>query len=96
MFGIGWPEFLLIAVVALMVIGPKDIPKALHSLGKAVRKLRVMSKSITDGFDDLTRDAELDDIVNQANSIVLDDDLQILSEHQVAKEKQKKIIDEIN
>jgi len=69
MFGIGGLEFLIIIIAAILFIGPKDLPKVLYELGKIARKLRAMSKSITDGLDDLTKEAELDDIVKQANIV---------------------------
>lgn len=69
MFGIGWSEILLTAVVALIVIGPKDLPGALYSLGKVSRKGMDLSRGFRKAFDDVMKEAELDDIVRQANKV---------------------------
>ena len=67
MFGIGLPEFLIILVVAVVVIGPKDLPRALYSAGKLVRKFRVLTGDIQKSLDHIMQEGELDDIVQQAN-----------------------------
>ena len=57
MFSIGtWGEILIIAVVALIVIGPKDLPYALKQLGKWVKKLRGWRRELQSHFDDLIKD----------------------------------------
>ncbi len=57
MFSMGtWGEILIIAVIALIVIGPKDLPYALKQLGKWVRKLRLMQQELQSSFNDLTKD----------------------------------------
>ena len=63
MFGIGLPEFLVILVVAVVVIGPKDLPRALYNAGKLVRKFRVLSADIQKSLDAVLHEGELDDIV---------------------------------
>ena len=67
MFGIGLPEFLVILVVAVVVIGPKDLPRALYTAGKLVRKFRVLTADIQKSLDGIMHEGELDDIVQQAN-----------------------------
>ena len=67
MFGIGLPEFLVILVVAVVVIGPKDLPRALYMAGKFVRKFRVLTADIQKSLDGIIHEGELDDIVQQAN-----------------------------
>jgi sec-independent protein translocase protein TatB len=52
-------ELLVIAVVALLVIGPKDLPRALHQLGKWVGKARGMARHFRTGLDTMIREAEL-------------------------------------
>ncbi|MGP1396609.1 MAG: Sec-independent protein translocase protein TatB [Inquilinaceae bacterium] len=61
MLDIGWPEFALILVVALLVIGPKDLPKALYTVGKWVRKARAVTGDFQRHIDTMVRDAELED-----------------------------------
>ncbi len=66
MFDIGWPELMIIAVVALVVIGPKDLPKAIYGVGKWVRKARMVAREFQGHIDDMMREAELDDLRQQA------------------------------
>ena len=70
MFDIGWQELLILAILAIIVIGPKDLPRAIRSVTHWIRKARGMARSLQDGLDDMVREAELDDIKNQANSIM--------------------------
>ena len=65
LFDIGWPELLLIGVVALVVIGPKDLPRALRIAGYWVRKARTLSREFQSSVDQMIREAELDDMRDQ-------------------------------
>ena len=62
LFDIGWPELMLIGVVALVVIGPKDLPRALRVAGYWVRKARTLSREFHSSVEQMIRDAELDEI----------------------------------
>lgn len=62
MFDIGALELLLIVVVAIIVIGPKDMPAALRVAGRWVGKIRRASAQFRSGFDALVREAEMEDI----------------------------------
>ena len=62
MFGIAPDEFLLLAVVALVVIGPKDLPKAMRVVGRIVGKARGMAAQFRSGFDSMVREAELEEM----------------------------------
>jgi sec-independent protein translocase protein TatB len=62
MFGIDSLELLAIALVALIVIGPKDLPKAMRWLGQWTGKARAMSRHLRTGFDAMMREAELDEM----------------------------------
>ena len=62
MFDIAPSEFLLVAVVALLVIGPKDLPKAMRFLGYWVGKARGVMGQVRSGFDSMVREAELHDM----------------------------------
>src|SRR5438874_1958331 len=61
-FDIGWPELMLIGVVALLVIGPKDLPAALRVAGFWLRKARTLSREFQSSVDQMIRDAELDEM----------------------------------
>lgn len=58
----GFTEFLLIAIVALIVVGPKDLPLMMRKLGKFVGKARAMAREFQSAFDDIARQAELDEL----------------------------------
>jgi sec-independent protein translocase protein TatB len=62
MFDLGWSELLLIAAVALIVIGPKDLPQAIRTVTQVIRKLRGMARDFQSGLDDLAREAGVDEI----------------------------------
>lgn len=59
MFDIGWQEIFLIAIIALVVIGPKDLPRALKTVTGVIRKLRGMAREFQSGLDDIVRESEL-------------------------------------
>jgi sec-independent protein translocase protein TatB len=62
MFGIDSSEFLLVALVALVVIGPKDLPKAMRVLGYWVGRARAVGRQFRAGFDEMVREAELEEM----------------------------------
>ena len=62
MFDIGAPEILLVAIVAILVIGPKDLPTALRLVGRWVGKARAMMNEVRSGFDTMVREAELEEM----------------------------------
>src|SRR5229473_1280547 len=62
LFDIGWPELMLIGIVALVVIGPKDLPRALRVAGFWVRKARTLSREFQSSIDQMIREAELEDV----------------------------------
>jgi sec-independent protein translocase protein TatB len=59
MFDVGSSELLMVAVVALVVIGPKDLPKAMRVVGHWVGKARGLARQLRSGFDDIVRESEL-------------------------------------
>jgi sec-independent protein translocase protein TatB len=62
MFGIDSSEFLLVALVALVVIGPKDLPKAMRVVGYWVGRARGVARQFRSGFDAMVREAELEEM----------------------------------
>lgn len=62
MFDIGWPELLVVAIVLIIVVGPKDLPPMLRAFGRTTKKLRAMASEFRGQFDDALREAELDDV----------------------------------
>ena len=71
----GWSELMLIGIVALIVIGPKDLPKALRVAGFWVRKARTLSREFQSSVEQMVREAELDEMrqeLKKATEIDLD------------------------
>ncbi len=69
MFDIGWDEMALVAVIALIVIGPKDLPQVLRTAGQWVRKARSLAGEFQRGVDEMVREAELHDLKNQVEKV---------------------------
>jgi sec-independent protein translocase protein TatB len=65
MFDIGWSELAVIAVVALVVIGPKDLPKVLRTAGYWMRKVRSIASEFQSSIEQMAREAELDELRKQ-------------------------------
>ena len=68
MLDIGWTEILVITVIALFVVGPKDIPKALRTVGVWLGKLKSLSREFQNTVEDAVRDSELDEVKKQIQS----------------------------
>jgi sec-independent protein translocase protein TatB len=78
-FDIGWSEFMVIGVVALIVIGPKDLPAALRVAGYWVRKARTLSREFHSSVEQMMREVELHEVQNElrkATEINLDHEFQ--------------------
>ena len=69
MFDIGWTEMLVIAVVMIVVVGPKDLPKMLRTFGKTTAKLRSMAGDFQKQFNEALKEAELDDVKKQVTDV---------------------------
>jgi sec-independent protein translocase protein TatB len=65
MFGIDSPEFLVIAIVALVVIGPKELPGLLRTWGKWMSQMRGMASEFRGHVDEMVRQSELDEVKKQ-------------------------------
>lgn len=58
MLDVAWPELVVVGVVALVAIGPKELPKAMYALGRMAGKARVFFREMRLTFDQLTLEAE--------------------------------------
>lgn len=65
MFDLGWQELILIAIVAIVVISPKDLPHAIRAVTQFARQLRGLSREFRSGVSELVREVELDDLKRQ-------------------------------
>lgn len=68
MLDFSWSELLVIVIVALVVIGPKDIPDIMHTLGRFVRRLQYVRFAMSEQFDDFMKEHDLEDIRKVANA----------------------------
>jgi sec-independent protein translocase protein TatB len=69
MFDLAWSEIALIAVVALVVIGPKDLPEAVRGLARGIQKLRRMASEFQGHVDEVVREAKLEEVRDQIRDI---------------------------
>ena len=72
MFDISWTEFLLIGVVALVVIGPKELPAVMRTMGQWTRKVRGMATEFQNQFQEAMREAEMADLKKQVDDMARD------------------------
>lgn len=89
MFDVSWSEMLLIVVVAVVAIGPKDLPHALHSAGKLIRKMKLITSDIQKSLEKVMLEGELDEITRAANRAG-GDNVQMMVERQLQKERAQK------
>lgn len=69
MFEVGWTELLVIAVVALVVIGPKDLPRAMRVVGQWTGKMKKMAREFQSQFNEALREAELEGVKKDVEAI---------------------------
>jgi len=69
MFDIGWPELMLVMVIGLIVIGPKELPNAIRTVMSVVRKLRGAAREFQSSLDDIARESGLDDVKRQMDDL---------------------------
>lgn len=83
MFDIGSSELLMIAIVAIVVIGPKDLPRALYKLGQITGKARAMTRHFRTGLDAMVREVELEELERKW----AEQNRRIMAEHPEATEE---------
>lgn len=66
---IGWSELLLIGVVALIVIGPRDLPHMFRALGRITGKVKTMAREFSSAMEDAARDTGLDEATKSLNDV---------------------------
>ena len=69
MFDVGWSELFVIAVVAIVVIGPKDLPKLMRSFGHYAGKVRRTAAEFQRQFEEAMREAELEEVKKAIESV---------------------------
>jgi len=71
----GFTELLFIAIVALIVVGPKDLPIMMRKLGQFVAKGRAMANEFRAAFDDIAKQAELDELRQEIETLKRDNEM---------------------
>jgi sec-independent protein translocase protein TatB len=69
MFDIGWTELVVIGIVALIVIGPRELPRTLRTIGQMMTRVRRMASEFQGQFNDAIREAELDELRKEAEKL---------------------------
>lgn len=69
MLDIGWQELFIVAILAILVVGPKDLPRALKTVMQYVRKARGLAREFQNGVDEMVREADLDDLKKDLTKI---------------------------
>ena len=69
MLDIGWQEFILVAFVLLIVVGPKDLPKVLRTITSFIKKIKSMASDFHRGVDDLANESEISNLRNQVSTL---------------------------
>lgn len=69
MFDIGWTEVAVIVTLALIIIGPKDIPKTMGTIARWIGKAKAMAGEFQRNIDDMIKEAELDEVKNQLQTM---------------------------
>ena len=69
MFDLSWSHILIFLVVALVVVGPKDMPRLLRMAGQWMGKARAMANEFRKSFDDMARQTELDELRQQIENL---------------------------
>jgi sec-independent protein translocase protein TatB len=68
-FGIGYTELMVVAIVAVIVIGPKDLPKVLRAFGKTMAKVRGMAREFQGHLDQAMREAGVDEVKKEVQNL---------------------------
>jgi sec-independent protein translocase protein TatB len=66
---LSWSHMLLVLVVALVVVGPKDLPKVMRTMGQWAAKARGMADQFRKSFDDMARQSELDELRKEVDAL---------------------------
>ncbi|MEZ5933396.1 MAG: Sec-independent protein translocase protein TatB [Alphaproteobacteria bacterium] len=69
MFDIGWSEMAVIMLLALIVIGPKDLPRVARTVGQWVRKGRMLAREFQSSLEEMAKEADLDDVKKEIEKV---------------------------
>lgn len=69
MFDIGWSELMALVVIAIVFVGPKDLPRMMRTAGQYAAKVRAMAREFQNSFEDLARETELDELRKEVSDL---------------------------
>lgn len=69
MLDLGWSELMLIAVIALIVVGPKELPRVLRAVTQTIGKVKGLAREFQSGLDEMAREAELTDLKKSVQDV---------------------------
>ncbi len=81
MFDFSWSHILVVLIVALVVVGPKDLPRLMHMVGRWMGKARAMANEFRKSFDEMARQAELDELRKEIEALRNERPLADLQQH---------------
>jgi sec-independent protein translocase protein TatB len=90
MFDIAWTELLVIAVIAILVVGPKDLPRALRAVGRWTGKVKQMAREFQSQFNEALREAEIESVRKDIESVGKIDPLDDVRKEVAAADKSLK------
>ncbi len=94
MFDVGWSEMLVIVLVAVLVIGPKDIPKIMYQVGRFFRRLQYMRFAMSQQFDEILRAGDIEELRKGVNFEAPRDEKKIADEIAVDVYPEENVPDE--
>jgi len=83
---IGFAEMMVLALLAIIVVGPKDLPKLMRSLGNGMAKIRMMANEFTRAFDDMGAEQEMADLRREIEDLKKAGQLENLSDEAFAED----------
>ena len=69
MFDIGWTEMVMIIIVLIVVVGPKELPRMLYHIGQWIGRVRRVARQLQDGIEQMAHEAGVDDLKKQIDSM---------------------------
>lgn len=83
---IGFPELLIVAILAIIIVGPKDLPVMMRTLGQWVGRIKAMGQEFKDAFEEMGRDSELAELRKEIEDLKKMGNLENLSDEALAED----------
>ena len=69
MFDIGWVEMMVVAIVMIVIIGPKELPVVLHTMGRWIARIRAMARNFQESIEEMAQESGLDEVRREVDTI---------------------------